>query len=648
MAQPRQKLDLKPIEEDELDLQPLDLQPEEPQLDLQPQEGIISRGWRMLSEPLTDLPSRAARAVSDKVSGLRRTTDNPLLAGFIGAVEGGLEGLGDVVTDFTSPINLATAAATGGSSVAAKRGLTTIANTLGRTGQAAGALTAGSGVEQMIDPESTLSERAMGLAQTAGGIAGMKSRIPQIGKATIPPKSAIPTNMPDMNLATKITIKNATPENIKKAGEMGYTFSQVTDKGFEMVRTKTPGQQMPILESEIGTSRATPGAARDQLGQLVDKKSSNPLIEAYNFPRGVMASMDFSAPLRQGLPLIHKKEFWNAFGSMFKSWGSEEAFQAVQKSISDRPLFRPRANVAGKKPLPSFAEEAGLKLSDLTDLTKREEAIMSTWAEKVPGVRRSNRAYTAFLNKLRADTFEDLINKGKVFGADADVNAPLARGLADFVNTATGRGSLGRLERNAVALNSTFFSPRLIASRLKLLNPMYYYKADPMVRKEALKSLFAVASTGTLLAELSKMGGGEVENDPTSSDFRKIKIGNTRIDPYGGFQQYIVAANRLLQGRIKSSTSGREYNLGEEFGRPTRLDTLGRFAEGKLHPVLTFATGLLRGKDFTGQPFNVPQEAASRFIPILIQDIYELAQEDPNLLPLVIPASLGMGIQNYK
>jgi hypothetical protein len=150
------------------------------------------------------------------------------------------------------------------------------------------------------------------------------------------------------------------------------------------------------------------------------------------------------------------------------------------------------------------------------------------------------------------------------------------------------------------------------------------------------------------MGQLARMSGATVESDPTSSDFGKIKIGNTRLDPFAGFQQYAVLANRLLQGRTKSSISGREYNLGEEFGRPTKLDVLGRFAEGKLHPVLSFATGMLRGKDFTGQPFNVPAELGNRLVPIIMQDIYELANEDPTLLPLAVPSAFGMGIQSYE
>lgn len=491
------------------------------------------------------------------------------------------------------------------------------------------------------------------------GRTGMTGNIQKKG----PVITDLPEPTPDLisraqaNGPNYIILKSPTPELVKRARQYGYKLDSITPEG-KVRMIKTTDIVAPILESEVGITRPTPSAARQQLGSIADIRKQSLIAEALNFPRGIMASWDFSAPLRQGLPLIHKKEWWTSFDDMFKAWGSENTFQQIQKSILDKPLFKPRIG-PGKKILPSFAEDAGLKLTDLTDLSRREEAIMSTWAEKVPGVRRSNRAYVSFLNKLRADTFEKLIQQGKVFGANGEANVPLARALADFVNTSTGRGSLGKLESSAVALNSTFFSPRLIASRLKMLNPAYYVMADPFVRKEALKSLFAVAGTGSMVGQLSKMAGATVESDPTSSDFGKIKIGNIRMDPFAGFQQYIVLANRLMQGRIKSSITGREYNLGEKFGRPTRLDVIGRFAEGKLHPVLSFATGILRGKDFTGQPFNVPEEIAKRFVPIFIQDLKELATENPDILslpedinfenlPLALPAAFGMSVQQYE
>lgn len=506
---------------------------------------------------------------------------------------------------------------------------------------------------------------------------------------------------------TVVKSGEATPEAVKKLFDAGFRFLDETETGDLRFKKMGGIEKAPILESEVGLKRPTKRGAIGELGAIQDAQKSSVVAEIFNFPRGVLASWDFSAPLRQGLPLIHKKAFWQALKPMWESWITEEGFQASQESIAKRALFKKRSDKFGEK-LPSFADDAGLKLTDLTDLTKREEAIMSTWAEKVPIVRRSNRAYTSFLNNLRADVFESLIKDSNVL-ADVKGNLPLARSIADFVNTATGRGKLAvdipkglqkyfgtdakgnlrtelSLEQSATILNTGLFAPRLIASRLKMLNPAYYIMAPPIVRKEALKSLLAIAGVGNTLLLLGEMAGAKVSKDPNSSDFGKIQIGNTRIDPWGGFQQYIVAVNRLirpgfakipgLEGesgftpldmatgfagtggqQVTSSTSNRRYDLWNPRGPydPSHLTIGGRFLRGKLNPVLGFAWSLFDAqKEMSGQKMNFstmnPMEnaIAQRFIPILMQDIYQLAKEQPELLPLAIPGALGMGIQTYE
>ena len=468
--------------------------------------------------------------------------------------------------------------------------------------------------------------------------------------------------------------KHASPEVVKKLWQEGFRFVDESSSGGLRFRKEAQTGAAPILEEEVGSQRPTRQAIRGQLGPIQDAQKSNAIAEAFNFPRGVMASWDLSAPLRQGLPMIHKKEFWTSLEPMMKSWASEDGFQASQDAIANRALFKKRVDVTGKE-LPSFADDAGLKLTDLVDLSKREEAIMSTWAEKVPLVRRSNRAYTAFLNNLRADVFESLINDAGILGGDPKKNLPLARAIADFVNTATGRGKLSidipkglqssfgdrtelSLESSAVILNTTLFAPRLIASRIKMLNPATYLMAPPQVRKEYVKSLLALSAFGSTILGLAKMGGAEVSMDPTSSDFMKAKIGDkVRIDPWAGFQQYAVLFSRLVSGKVTSSTSGKEYDLWNKKGPfdPTHADIMARFVRGKTNPVFNFAWGIADAqREMSGKPmqFSTPNpfenSIAQRFIPIFVQDVYQIGKESPELLPLLAPAAgLGMGVQVY-
>ncbi len=362
--------------------------------------------------------------------------------------------------------------------------------------------------------------------------------------------------------------------------------------------------------------------------------------QALNVPRSIMASFDLSAPLRQGAFMIGRpKQFIPAFGEMFKFFGSEKALTELSKNIASRPTYE-------------LMREHGLALTDLgTGLTEREERFMSNLAEKIPGigkiVRASGRAYTGFLNKLRADVFDDLYNKAKFLGIKE--TDKLSDDLVEFINAATGRGNLpGKLENAAVALNSVFFSPRLMASRLSLLNPMFYISKEPFVRKEALKSLFTFASVVFTILGLAALAGMEVGMDWRSSDFAKIKIGNTRIDIMAGFQQYLRMAGQLITGEYVSSVTGKVITLGEGYKPLTRFDIILRQLENKEAPVASFITSLLRQQTFMGEEFSVTKEIRERFTPMVLSDLVEMATSSPELLPLGLLGLFGVGVQTYE
>jgi hypothetical protein len=246
------------------------------------------------------------------------------------------------------------------------------------------------------------------------------------------------------------------------------------------------------------------------------------------------------------------------------------------------------------------------------------------------------------------DIFSKLVQDAERLGHNPKENLDLTKKIADFVNSGTGRGSLGELENSTLALSTFFYSPRLMASRLKLLNPVYYITQPSFVRKEALKTLFTFTGSGITILTIAKLGGAQVEIDPRSTDYGKIKTGNTRIDIWGGFQQYFVLASRLISGKIISSTTGKEYVLGEGYKPLTRLDILGRAIEYKEAPVFSFATNLLRGQTVFGEKISIPKEVGKRFVPMVMEDIYDLAKDDPKLLPLGILGIFGVGLQTYK
>jgi hypothetical protein len=361
---------------------------------------------------------------------------------------------------------------------------------------------------------------------------------------------------------------------------------------------------------------------------------------ALNLPRAMMATADLSAPMRQGVFFIGKPKQWiPAFRDMFKYAFSEKAYKGLQENIKSRPTYQ-------------LMRENKLALTDMGSiLGSREEMFMSNLSEKIPGfgaiAKGSNRAYSGFLNKLRADVFDDLYKTAKSQGLTTD-NPKLVADIAKFVNSATGRGDLGALNKASVVLNGLFFSPRLMASRLNLLNPVYYARLEPFVRKEALKSLFTFAGTAMSILGLAKLGGAEVGVDPRSADFGKIKVGDTRFDPWGGFQQYLVMASRLITGEMVSSTSGKEFKLGEGYKPTTRLDIIQRFFESKEAPVASFITSLLKGQTAVGEKVKLSTEIIDRFIPMVWQDMYDLYKSrGPQGIGMALPGVFGVGSQTY-
>lgn len=449
------------------------------------------------------------------------------------------------------------------------------------------------------------------------------------------------------------------PLNLEQ-GDIDSLFNEINVAGLQPFQKISAGDGLQKIlsgqvpqESEIRLLGKIFGedklnALREKLPKVDVKRTW--LQEGLNLPRALQASYDLSFPFRQGKGLVYSKDWWNAWGSMVKSLGSEKSYQGVMEDILKRPNYKGVTTKEGIKESPFF-QKAGLHLTDLTDLTSREEEFMSTIAERIPlgigkGVRASSRAYTAFANKLRADHFDRLISNAEAAGLNPRENLELAQKIASFVNNATGRGELGSVEKHASALNSVFFSPRFIASRLQMMNPKNYLAnintpEGRFVNKQYLKSLLALGGAWLTEANLHRLNGAEVETDTTSSDFGKAKYGETRLDIPAGFQQYVVLASRLASGEYATQNGNvREYGRG--FGTKTKFDALTDFLANKLAPIPSYGARFLRANE--NVPFNVVDESMRLFTPMILQDLSDILQEDPNLLPLMVPAAVGYGV----
>jgi len=429
-------------------------------------------------------------------------------------------------------------------------------------------------------------------------------------------------------------------------GDLGRGFNALN-----IDAKRTPASDARFMARAMEELGAGPDASPDLLRKVhkrakelirqsnFQEKSSTFWNEVINLPKSLMSSVDLSAPLRQGLFLIGSKAYWKAFGSMFKFAVSQKSFDGFIAEVKARDTF------------PNM-KRGGLALTDITgSLTHREEAFMSHIQNKIPVLKHvflgGERAYLGFLNKLRADAFDSLYRDYKRAGIT--VTREHEKAISKFINTATGRGSLGSLDHAAVTLNKAFFSPRLIASRVQLLRPKFYKDLPPIVRGKALKSLLSFGGIAGTVLGLASLSGLEVGTDPTDTDYGKIKVGNTRYDIFGGFQQYVVLGARLIEWAKEHKDTMTGEGPDPKFGETTGKDRFINFFLNKLAPVPAFFTSFFRGKNTIGDKFNGEEEAKKLVIPLFLQDLWKLYEDGGmEAVPMGIPAAFGVGISTYE
>lgn len=384
---------------------------------------------------------------------------------------------------------------------------------------------------------------------------------------------------------------------------------------------------------------------------MIDKVEDN-FIDILNLPKSLMASADLSAPLRQGAVLSFKHPIIasKTMVEMFKQAFSEK------KAIDWLTRLR-------SSPEYDIMKKAGLYVSEPTaKLSAKEEQFISNIAHKIPiwghVVKGSERAYTGYLNKLRVDVFsqfhDGLIKQGL---KGEELNREL-ESFADFVNNASGRGNLGRFEDSAAGLNAFFFSPRYAVSRFNLINPYEYYKMAPKARAEALKTLGIYIVMGSTVLALAKAGGAKVNTDPRSSDFGKIRIGDTRFDIWSGFQQWVRFISQFATGE-KTDYKGHTKELGKGYKSDTRLDLAGHFLRSKASPATGFAMNAADGQDAFGNKVSfkfkdldsfLNTEEGKLILPLYIQDLNDAAKSNNKgvIAAGAVGSFFGMGVSTYS
>lgn len=394
-------------------------------------------------------------------------------------------------------------------------------------------------------------------------------------------------------------------------------------------------------------------------------------VAGINFARAIMTSLDLSAVLRQGgkITLGHPIRAAKAFPGSLRAFVSEDADFRIRQEIESRP----------NAPL---YKKYGLELTGIGGdaLSRTEEAYASRWVDKLPGlaggglIRGSGRSYTAFLNRLRADSFDAMLAALARDGSNPTKEE--GKAIANYVNVATGRGKVGKNEKSGEVLNTVFFAPRLVASRFQLLagQPLYggSNRTRKMITMEYARFLIGVSVAVALAMQLRDEDDETkaIELDPRSANFGKVRFGDTFLDPLAGLAQVTVFLARVLSGETRTTKNdelkplrdtyrltdvapglGDGYQLGKTgYGGRDVPDVIASFLRSKLAPVPGAIINVATGKNMIGETVTPVSAAGELVTPMSVGNIVDVleAQGMARGTAINLLGILGMAVQYRK
>ena len=420
-----------------------------------------------------------------------------------------------------------------------------------------------------------------------------------------------------------------------------------------------------LMRLEIG---AEGGAIRPFEVKLFEKAYGKPAAEAMRkamrkeagvwifgydlavMPKAVLSAFDISYPFRQGIMLgpRHLKEFLGNIPAAIKLFGSEKHAQKTLVGLLDDAMEVP-VKIRGtthQMPLGEIRQNTGLLRTLDPALETSEEVFRSSLAERLPLIGRvvkaSNRSFTMYGNKLRADVQKSIINKWVRQGVE--ITPERLQNLSNMLNRFTGRGTLSS-SRLTQILQATWWSPQYRLSGPQALAQLV--SSDGAIRREAAENLVAFLGTGfTALALAQLSGAAKVDLDPRSADFGKIQVGDTRWNYWG--------TQAVLARTIARVITGQRIDPNLDVVPTDRLKAVERYFMGGLAPEWSAVYEIAKRENYLGEPIDrnletFKREAKNRLVPLAIQDIWDAIEVEGPLGAAVAPGTLlGATVQTYE
>jgi len=192
--------------------------------------------------------------------------------------------------------------------------------------------------------------------------------------------------------------------------------------------------------------------------------------------------------------------------------------------------------------------------------------------------------------------------------------------------------------------------------------PRFWTTLPREARIDYARGWVSLLAVGGTIMGLAKLGGADVEDDPRSSDFGKIKSGNTRWDIWGGAQPYIRVVAQMVTGERKSTKSGKIYELnGDDIFGENRAGVGLDFFRNKLAPVPGAAVDMLSGRTSSGdkimyewtsdgyKEISIKRYILERLLPMTATGTAEAMKDQGTkaFLTVGVPSTFGVGTQTF-
>jgi len=366
------------------------------------------------------------------------------------------------------------------------------------------------------------------------------------------------------------------------------------------------------------------------------------LIDYASLPKATAASFDLSRTGRQNILLLGDPKTY--IKGLVTDWHLLLKDETTARTLEKSMLIK--LDQSG-----DLLTKSGLRWNDWgvgVGFKTGTEKFASRIAGKIPGVSRSERAFAMGGNYIRGLKILEIANnrKGKI------TTDKQWKHIGHIVNILTGEGDPKAFGKYGPALNAVFFAPRLAEARFRSITDLVNLKhwIDPEWRPASRILAYHVGSfvgfNLGMLGWMSLVPGVDIEHDPRSTDFGKIRIGDTRIDFWGGYLPLVRLVTHLAT-KERKTRAGRI--VPQEWA-----DTITKFLQSKLGPAPGYLIDLMKGETFYGdyvglEANSLVEQFYHRFTPFFIQDLAD-AIKYQGLGTGLATAPLafhGVGVQTY-